>query len=67
MRKTAATVVRSSDDTGGIRHGSFHGPTSRNATGLPLKAAASTRSGLPLPGHVPIHAARSSDEASHVH
>ena len=49
-----------------MRHGFRQGPAAMKATGRPPSAAASTRSGRPLSGHVPVHAARVSDAASQV-
>jgi hypothetical protein len=50
-----------------IRHGFCASLINMNATGRPPNPAASTRSGLPLSGHVPVHAARVSDAARNVH
>ena len=50
-----------------MRPGLRQGPASMNATGRPPSAAASTRSGRPLPGQVPVQAARVSDAASQFH
>ena len=63
--KSTTTVALTRVGEGGcIRHGLRHGPASMNPTGFPPRAAASTRSGRPLSGHVPVHAARASAPAS---
>ena len=39
-----------------MRHGVRQGPATMNATGRPPRPAASTRSGRPLSGQVPVQA-----------
>ena len=50
-----------------MRSGLVQSPMSAKKTGLPCHEAASTRSGRVVPGHVPVHAMRASDEASEFH
>ena len=50
-----------------MRSGLVQSPMSAKKTGFPCHAAASTRSGRAVPGHVPVHAMRVSEVASEFH
>ena len=50
-----------------MRSGLVQSPIREKKTGLPRKEAASTRSGRVVPGQVPVHARRASEEASEFH